>query len=148
MESKLSSSVYSNREILKAIREVSGSKTKGQQREPSWFHPFPARMPISLAEHLISGITESEATILDPMAGSGTTLIAARQLGRLVYGFDRDPLAVLIADSTIQNFDSRRLHDLKERVLDRAKQTLQQKKASLEGTLNQLPENDQDFIES
>ena len=147
MESKLSSSVYSNREILKAIREVSGSKTKGQQREPSWFHPFPARMPISLAKHLISGITESEATILDPMAGSGTTLIAARQLGRPVYGFDRDPLAVLIADSTIQNFDSRRLHDLKERVLNRAKQTLQQDQASLEEALNQLPEEDRDFIE-
>ena len=139
MELKLSSSVYSNREILKAICEVSGSKTKGQQREPSWFHPFPARMPISLARHLISRITESEATVLDPMAGSGTILIAARQLGRPVYGFDRDPLAVLIADSAIQNFESRRLNDLKERVLNRAKQTLQQNQASLEEALNQLP---------
>ena len=138
MELKLSSSVYSNCEILKAICEVSGSKTKGQQREPSWFHPFPARMPISLAEHLIDRITAPEAIILDPMAGSGTTLIAARKLGRTVYGFDRDPLAVLIADSTLQNFDSRRLHDLKERVLDRAKRTLQKKKASLEEALNQL----------
>ena len=146
MESKLSSSVYSNRKILKAIREVSGSKTKGQQREPSWFHPFPARMPISLAEHLIDRITAPEAVILDPMAGSGTTLIAARKLGRTVYGFDRDPLAVLIADSTIQNFDSRRLDDLKKRVLGRAKQTLQQKKASIEEELNQLPEEDRNFI--
>ena len=81
------------------------------------------------------------------MAGSGTTLIAARQLGRPAYGFDRDPLAVLIADSTIQNFDSHRLHDLKERVLDRAEQTLQQKKVSLEEELNQLPETDRSFIE-
>ena len=142
----MSSPVYSNCEILKAIREVSGSKTKGQKREPSWFHPFPARMPISLAEHLISRITAPEAVILDPMAGSGTTLIAAQNLGRTVYGFDRDPLAVLIADSTIQNFDSHRLHDLKERVLDRAKQTIQQKKVRLEETLNQLPEEDRDFI--
>ena len=70
------SSVYSDREILKAIHEVSKSKSKGQQREPAWFHPFPARMPISLAEHLIGRITAPEAVILDPMAGSGTTLIA------------------------------------------------------------------------
>ena len=147
MELKLPSSVYSNREILKAICEVSGSKTKGQQREPSWFHPFPARMPISLARHLISRITAPEAVILDPMAGSGTTLIAARKLGRTVYGFDRDPLAVLIADSTIQKFDSLRLNDLKKRVLKRAKQILQQKKESLEEVLNQLPEKDKDFIE-
>lgn len=147
MELKLSSPVYSNCEILKAIREVSGSKTKGQKREPSWFHPFPARMPISLAEHLISRITAPEAVILDPMAGSGTTLIAAQKLGRTVYGFDRDPLAVLIADSTIQNFDSRRLYDLKERVLDRAKQTLHRKKASIEEELNQLSEEDRNFIE-
>ena len=143
----LESSVYSDREILKAICEVSKSKSKGQQREPAWFHPFPARMPISLAEHLISRITAPEAVILDPMAGSGTTLIAARKLGRTVYGFDRDPLAVLIAGSTIQNFDSRRLHDLKKRVLDRAKQTLDQKKSNLEEVLNQLPEKDRDFIE-
>jgi DNA modification methylase len=104
-------------------------------------------MPLSLAKHLIGQITSSEAIVLDPMAGSGTTLIAARQLGRTSWGFDRDPLAVLVAGSAIQDFDSSRLHDLKERILDRAKQTLQKKRGSLKEQLDQLPEEDRDFID-
>jgi len=35
--------------------------------------------------------------VLDPMTGSGTTLVAARLRGHEAIGFDRDPLAVLIA---------------------------------------------------
>jgi DNA modification methylase len=53
-------------------------------------------MPLSVASHLIGATTRPEATVLDPMAGSGTTLIAARLLGRLAFGFDLDPLAVLV----------------------------------------------------
>jgi len=36
--------------------------------------------------------------VLDPMTGSGTTLLAARSRGHRAYGFDTDPLALLIAD--------------------------------------------------
>jgi len=35
--------------------------------------------------------------VLDPMAGSGTTLVVARALGHEPIGFDTDPLAVLLA---------------------------------------------------
>lgn len=35
--------------------------------------------------------------MLDPMAGSGTTLVVARSLGHEAIGFDTDPLAVLLA---------------------------------------------------
>lgn len=35
--------------------------------------------------------------VLDPMAGSGTTLVTAKLRGHEAIGFDRDPLAVLIA---------------------------------------------------
>jgi hypothetical protein len=35
--------------------------------------------------------------VLDPMAGSGTTLVVARSLGHQAIGFDTDPLAVLLA---------------------------------------------------
>jgi ribosomal protein L11 methylase PrmA len=43
--------------------------------------------------------------VLDPMAGSGTTLVAARMRGHEAIGFDRDPLAVLIAGAWASDVD-------------------------------------------
>jgi len=58
-------------------------------------HPFPARMAPSIAlEKLPKG---KQHIILDPMAGSGTTLVTARLNGHRAIGFDVDPLAVLMA---------------------------------------------------
>ena len=36
--------------------------------------------------------------VLDPMCGSGTTLVEARLSGRTAYGFDMNPLSVFISD--------------------------------------------------
>ncbi len=59
-------------------------------------HPFPARMAPSIAlDELPAGMTGLR--ILDPMAGSGTTLVAARSQGHEAIGFDTDPLALLIS---------------------------------------------------
>ncbi len=41
--------------------------------------------------------TSNPLVVLDPMAGSGTTLIAAQSKGHQAIGFDRDPLAVVMA---------------------------------------------------
>src|SRR5215213_6208517 len=93
------------RQVCDVLNELSGAEGEGQQLETARLHPFPARMPLSLAEYLIKNLTTQVATVLDPMAGSGTTLIAARRLGRKSIGIDRDPLAVLVARSTIQSFE-------------------------------------------
>jgi hypothetical protein len=58
-------------------------------------HPFPARMASEIAWNELR--TRRPQCVLDQMAGSGTTLVAAKLRGHRAVGFDRDPLSVLIA---------------------------------------------------
>lgn len=59
-------------------------------------HPFPARMAPDLALERLA-MLKSNSIVLDPMAGSGTVLRQAAELGHRACGFDMDPLAVLMA---------------------------------------------------
>jgi DNA modification methylase len=51
----------------------------------------PATFPISLAARVISLFTHKGELVLDPFVGSGTTLVAARDLNRNAVGFDLKP---------------------------------------------------------
>lgn len=70
-------------------------------------HPFPARMaPAIIWDELPQAFnadgrdgSSGRLRVLDPMAGSGTTIATARLLGHYAQGFDTDPLAVLIANA-------------------------------------------------
>jgi hypothetical protein len=59
-------------------------------------HPFPARMAPELALRNARRLPPG-SLVLDPMAGSGTTLRCAADYGHRGVGFDVDPLAVLMA---------------------------------------------------
>lgn len=48
----------------------------------------PATFPITLAEKVIELFTHVEGIVLDPFVGSGTTLVAGRDLNRNTIGFD------------------------------------------------------------
>lgn len=48
----------------------------------------PTQKPIPLLKHLISLFTDPDDVVIDPFAGSGSTLIAAANLGRKAYGFE------------------------------------------------------------
>lgn len=58
-------------------------------------HPFPARMAPEIAFRRLRRLPPG-SVILDPMAGSGTVLRHATELGHKAIGFDLDPLAVLM----------------------------------------------------
>ena len=65
------------------------------------WHPFPAKFPPRLPGYFIERLTEPGDVALDPMFGSGTTILEALRLGRRAVGSDIDPLARLIAEAQL-----------------------------------------------
>ena len=61
---------------------------KKDGREIPRIHP--AQKPVNLLRQLISIFTDPGDVVIDPCAGSGSTLRAARELGRNSYGFEID----------------------------------------------------------
>lgn len=51
----------------------------------------PTQKPIALAAEAIDKTTHKKNLVYDPFLGSGTTLIAAEQLGRKCYGMEISP---------------------------------------------------------
>ena len=51
----------------------------------------PAPMPYSMAADQITSWTDDGDTVLDPFAGSGTTLVACQRMGRFGTGVELDP---------------------------------------------------------
>ena len=60
-------------------------------------HPFPAKFPPQLPRRFIQALTQPGDVVLDPMMGSGTTVLEAYLAQRTAVGFDIDPLARLLA---------------------------------------------------
>ena len=60
-------------------------------------HAFPAKFPPQLPRLFITALTRPGDSVLDPMVGSGTTIVESLLAERQGIGFDIDPLARLIA---------------------------------------------------
>lgn len=78
--------------------------TDGSYGTHAW-HPFPAKFPPQLPRFLIEQLSVPGDVVLDPMLGSGTTLVEAMRLGRRAIGCDIDPLARMIALAKLTPID-------------------------------------------
>jgi DNA modification methylase len=62
----------------------------------------PAKFPETLAQEFIEFFTKQGQTILDPMAGTGSALVAALRSGRNSYGIELNPKYAEIAEQIIE----------------------------------------------
>lgn len=64
------------------------SPSKGRDR---WDYPHPTQKPLALITWLVGLVCPPGGLVLDPFAGSGTTGVAALELGRRFAGIEKDP---------------------------------------------------------
>src|SRR5512147_3305509 len=62
----------------------------------------PAKFPETLAQEFIEFFTKRGETVLDPMAGTGSTLVAALRAGRHSYGIELNPKYADIARRVVR----------------------------------------------
>jgi len=80
----------------------------------------PTQKPVILLEHLIRLFTDTNDVVIDPVGGSGTTLLAAGNLSRRAYGFEIkkefvkgfiDKLLPLVNDDLFTAIEMKAIHN-------------------------------------
>jgi len=85
------------------------------------FHSFPAKFPPQLPKLFINELTMEGDVVLDPMVGSGTTMLEAYLANRKGIGFDIDPLAIKISRVKSKPMDKNELVKLGFKIYTAAK---------------------------
>jgi len=83
-------------------------------------HAFAAKFPPQLPRAFIRGLTDQGGVVLDPMMGSGTTVVEALLEGRRGIGLDIDPLALRLGRVKTMPLDIDGVRNVGNHVLKRA----------------------------
>jgi len=83
-------------------------------------HAFAAKFPPQLPRAFIRGLTKSGDVVLDPMMGSGTTVVEALLEERRGVGLDIDPLALRLGRVKTMPLDAHSLRDEGYKVISQA----------------------------
>lgn len=105
-------------------------------------HSFPAKFPPQLPRIFIEELTNPGEFILDPMGGSGTTVLEALLTGRYGIGFDIDPLALKISKAKTDPINLYEVYTLEKEIISRARVGLIENRQSLKEELQQQWDND------
>ncbi len=111
---------------LTRLLEQDLSFTGGDRPHPLHaIHAFAAKFPAQLPRYFIEGLSEPGETVLDPMAGSGSTLLEGWLLGRKVVGVDLDPLAARQCRAKTTWVDPQLVEETGQRVLADARRRVE-----------------------
>lgn len=112
------------------------------------FHPFPAKFPPQLPREFIAELTCPNEIVLDPMVGSGTTVLEAYLLGRYGIGFDIDPLALLISQVKVRCFDKYQLNLIGNEIIRYASTAVEERTDELTSELeNRWDSKTKEFVD-
>lgn len=113
------------------------------------FHAFPAKFPPQLPLKFILSLTKEGDTVLDPMSGSGTTVVEAFFNGRKGIGFDIDPLALKIARVKTTYLDEKVLFHYARQIVNNALYQIHHQSSLLKNELNDRWDSEtRQFIEN
>ncbi len=111
-------------------------------------HPFPAKFPPQVPLTFIEGLTQPDDVVLDPMMGSGTTIVEAVRTGRSAIGFDIDPLARLVTRVKTKPLDYDGTRELGRKLIARARAALATDRIKLEAALaNRWDDRTRQFVD-
>jgi len=115
---------YRHEPILYGWTKGEGRSGRGKQSASRWFgdnaqtsvfeiprprrsEEHPTMKPVALVSAMLANSVPIGGLVLDPFLGSGTTLIAAEQLGRVCFGLELDPAYVDVIVKRWENLTSR-----------------------------------------
>ena len=87
-------------------------------------HAYAAKCPPQLVRYGLRYYSSPGEIVLDPMAGSGTTLVEARLMGRIAIGYEIDPLARLIAEVKSRALTDHAIEKAYEEVVEKSNSDL------------------------
>jgi DNA modification methylase len=90
-------------------------------------HAFAAKFPPQLPRAFIRGLSAPGDLVLDPMMGSGTTIVEALLEGRRGSGLDIDPLALRVSHAKTIPMSADDLRDIGLKVISQAQDLLSNK---------------------
>lgn len=95
--------------------------TRGRHK----IHPYPAMLHPLLVDYLLGKYSKDNDKVFDPFCGSGVTLLQSALRGNVSYGFDINPLALMIAKAKTRKYDISQLtkeyYNLRDSILTHKK---------------------------